>query len=102
MAVNFGLLQPAQPVSAFFQGQQDVRAEADRNALRQMQAQQMAAQQENLLAQRQERMAHAAEAFAEYKDWSKEMRTNDAEEPAPAEPARNVPSAVEEDDVKPF
>lgn len=49
-----------------------------------------------------ERMAHAAEAFAEYKDWSKEMRTNDAEEPAPAEPARNVPSAVDEDDVKPF
>ena len=48
MAVNFGLLQPAQPVSAFFQGQQDIRAEADRNALRQMQAQQMAAQQENL------------------------------------------------------
>ena len=65
MAVNFGLLQPAAPVSAFFQGQQDIRAEADRNALRQMQAQQMAAQQENLLAQRQERMAHAAQRKAE-------------------------------------
>ena len=64
MPVDFGLLQPAQPVSAFFQGQQDIRAEADRNALRQMQAQQMAAQQENLLAQRQEREAHAAERRA--------------------------------------
>ena len=65
MPVDFGLLQPAAPVSAFFQGQQDIRAEADRNALRQMQAQQMAAQQENLLAQRQERMAHAAQRKAE-------------------------------------
>lgn len=64
MAVNFGLLQPAQPVSAFFQGQQDIRAEADRNALRQMQAQQMAAQQENLLAQRGEREALAAQRRA--------------------------------------
>lgn len=61
MAVNFGLLQPAQPVSAFFQGQQDIRAEADRNALRQMQAEQMAMQRENILAQRGEREAAAAE-----------------------------------------
>jgi hypothetical protein len=48
-------------------------------------------------------MAQAAEAFAEYKDWSKEVRTNDeAEAPAPTEPARNVPAAMDEDDVKPF
>lgn len=61
MAVNFGLLQPAAPVSAFFQGQQDVQAQAERNALRQMQAEQMAMQRENMLAQRGEREALAAE-----------------------------------------
>jgi hypothetical protein len=50
-----------------------------------------------------ERMALAAEAFAEYKDWSKEVRSNDeAEAPAPTEPARNVATAIDEDDVKPF
>jgi hypothetical protein len=61
MAVNFGLLQPAQPVSAFFQGQQDVRQQADQNMLRQMQAEQMQFQRENMLAQRGEREALAAE-----------------------------------------
>lgn len=65
MAVNFGLLQPAQPVSAFFQGQQDVRAEAERNALRQMQAEQMAMQRENMLAQRSDREALAAQRRAQ-------------------------------------
>jgi hypothetical protein len=57
MAVNFGLLQPAQPVSAFFQGQQDVRQQADQNMLRQMQA-------ENMLAQRNERAALTADRRA--------------------------------------
>lgn len=64
MAVNFGLLQQAAPVSAFFQGQQDIRAEQDRNMLRQQQAQQLAMQQENALALREQRMASAAEAKA--------------------------------------
>jgi hypothetical protein len=49
-----------------------------------------------------ERMKAAEAAYEEYGDWSREQRTNDAEEPAPAEPTRNVPSAVEEDDAKPF
>lgn len=64
MAVNFGLLQQAAPVSAFFQGQQDIRAEQDRNALRQQQAQQLAMQQENALALRESRMALAEERRA--------------------------------------
>jgi len=61
MPVDFGLLQPAQPVSAFFQGQQDIRAEAERNMLRQMQAEKMQMERENMLAQRSEREAAAAE-----------------------------------------
>lgn len=65
MAVNFGLLQPAQPVSAFFQGQQDVRAEADRNMLRQAQAEQRQFERENMLAQRQERAALTAQRQAQ-------------------------------------
>lgn len=64
MAVNFGLLQPAQPVSAFFQGQQDVRAEQERNMLRQQQAEQLAMQRENMLAQRSDREALAADRRA--------------------------------------
>lgn len=64
MAVNFGLLQPAQPVSAFYQGQQDVRAEADRNMLRQQQAEQLQMQRENMLAQRSDREALAADRRA--------------------------------------
>ena len=64
MAVNFGLLQPAQPVSAFFQGQQDVRAEADRNMLRQQQAEKLQFERENMLAQRGEREALAADRRA--------------------------------------
>lgn len=65
MAVNFGLLQPAAPVSAFFQGQQDVRAEADRNMLRQQQAEKLQFERENMLAQRQERAALTAQRQAQ-------------------------------------
>ena len=64
MAVNFGLLQPAQPVSAFFQGQQDVRQQADQNMLRQMQAEKQQFERENMLAQRDERTAMAADRRA--------------------------------------
>jgi len=68
MAVNFGLLQPAQPVSAFFQGQQDVRREADQNMLRQMQAEKQQFERENMLAQRAERLAMAADRQAMTQD----------------------------------
>jgi hypothetical protein len=61
MAVNFGLLQPAQPASAFFQGQQDVRQQAEQNMLRQMQTEKLQMERENMLAQRGEREALAAE-----------------------------------------
>jgi hypothetical protein len=64
MAVNFGLLQPAQPVSAFFQGQQDVRQQADQNMLRQMQAEKQQFERENMAAQRAERLAMAADRQA--------------------------------------
>lgn len=64
MAVNFGLLQPAAPVSAFFQGQQDVRQQAEQNMLRQMQAEKMQFERENMLAQRGEREALAADRRA--------------------------------------
>ena len=53
MALDFSVLQGMDPAGAFFRGQEAVRAEADRNLLRQMQAEQMAAQRENMLAQRQ-------------------------------------------------
>lgn len=65
MPVNFGLLQPVQPASAFFQGQQDVRAEQERNMLRAAQMEQMAFQRENMMAQRQERAAHAQQRMQE-------------------------------------
>ena len=68
MAVNFGLLQPAQPVSAFFQGQQDVRQQADQNMLRQMQAEKQQFERENMLAQRAERLAMAADRQAMTQD----------------------------------
>lgn len=64
MAVNFGLLQPAQPVSAFFQGQQDVRQQAEQNMLRQAQAEKLQMERENMLAQRGEREALAADRRA--------------------------------------
>jgi hypothetical protein len=53
MALDFGVLQGMDPAGAFFRGQEAVRAEQERNALRQMQAEQMAMQRENMLAQRQ-------------------------------------------------
>lgn len=65
MPVDFGLLQPATPVSAFFQGQQDVQTQAERNALRQMQVEKMQMERENMLAQRSEREAHAAQRRAQ-------------------------------------
>lgn len=64
MAVNFGLLQPVQPVSAFFQGQQDVRQQAEQNMLRQAQAEKLQMERENMLAQRGEREALAADRRA--------------------------------------
>ncbi len=60
MALDFSVLQGMDPAGAFFRGQEAVRAEADRNLLRQAQMEQMAAQRENMLAQRQEREAQAA------------------------------------------
>jgi hypothetical protein len=57
MAVNFGLLQAAQPASAFFQGQQDVQREAEQNMLRQAQMENMAAQRAERLAMTQDREA---------------------------------------------
>jgi hypothetical protein len=49
-----------------------------------------------------ERLKLAKAAYEEYGDWSREQRTNDVEEPTAPEPARNVPTAINEDDVKPF
>ena len=60
MALDFSVLQGMDPAGAFFRGQEAVRAEQDRNLLRQAQMEQMAAQRENMLAQRQEREAQAA------------------------------------------
>ena len=61
MAVNFGLInQNPTFAESFLAGQEAVRAEQDRNLLRQAQMEQMAAQRENVLAQRQEREAQAA------------------------------------------
>lgn len=59
MALDFSVLQGMDPAGAFFRGQEAVRAEADRNMLRQMQMEQMAAQRENVLAQRQQRLEEA-------------------------------------------
>lgn len=65
MPIDFSPLQQIDPAGAFLQGRERAQAQAERNALRQMQMQQMAMQQENLLAQRQEREAHAAQRKAE-------------------------------------
>lgn len=59
MAVNFGLLQAAQPASAFFQGQQDVRREGEQNMLRQQQQMQFQQQQEDRAFQLQQRRLQA-------------------------------------------
>jgi hypothetical protein len=64
MAVNFGLLQPAQPASAFFQGQQDVQREVEQNMLRQSQMENMAAQRAERLAMMQDRQAMTQERTA--------------------------------------
>ncbi len=64
MAVNFGLLQQAQPASAFFQGQQDVQAEQERNMLRQQQMENMAAQRAERQAMMQDRQAMTQERTA--------------------------------------
>ena len=64
MAVNFGLLQPAQPASAFFQGQQDVQREVEQNMLRQSQMENMAAQRAERLAMMQDRQAMTQERAA--------------------------------------
>lgn len=59
MALDYSVLQGIDPAGAFFRGQEAVRAEADRNLLRQAQMEQMAAQRENMLAQRQQRLEEA-------------------------------------------
>ncbi len=64
MAVNFGLLQTAQPVSAFFQGQQDVRQQAEQNMLRQQQMENMASQRAERQAMMQDRQAMTQERTA--------------------------------------
>jgi hypothetical protein len=64
MALDFSVLQGMDPAGAFFRGQEAVRAEQDRNMLRQQQAEQMQFQRENMLAQRDERAAQAAERRA--------------------------------------
>jgi hypothetical protein len=62
MAVNFGILAQTPSIGArYMEGMQMRQADAERNMLRQAQMQQMAAQQENMLAQRGEREALAAE-----------------------------------------
>lgn len=61
MAVNFGILSQAPTIGArFMEGQQAAAAEQERNMLRQMQAEQMAAQRENALADRATRAAEEA------------------------------------------
>ena len=66
MAVNFGLIaQVPSFAQRFTEGRQAAVAEQERNALRQMQAEQMAMQRENMLAQRGEREALAAQRRAQ-------------------------------------
>lgn len=64
MALDFSVLQGMDPAGAFFRGQEAVRAEQDRNMLRQAQMEQMDAQRENMLAQREDRRLVAAERQA--------------------------------------
>lgn len=60
MAVDFGILAQTPTIGArYAEGLQAAQAERDRNMLRQQQAAQIAMQQENMLAQRQEREAQA-------------------------------------------
>jgi hypothetical protein len=62
MAVNFGILAQTPSIGArYMEGLQTAQADAERNMLRQAQAEQMQFQRENMLAQRGEREALAAE-----------------------------------------
>lgn len=62
MAVNFGILSQGPSIGErFIQGQEAAEAASERNRLREMQMMQMDAQRENMLAQRSEREALAAE-----------------------------------------
>jgi hypothetical protein len=62
MAVNFGILAQTPSIGArYMEGLQTAQADAERNMLRQAQAEQMQFQRENMLAQRQERLAMAAD-----------------------------------------
>ncbi len=62
MAVNFGILTQTPSIGArYMEGLQTAQADAERNMLRQAQVEQMAMQRENMLAQRGEREALAAE-----------------------------------------
>lgn len=64
MALDFSPLQQIDPGGAFLQGRERARVEQERNMLRQQQAEQMAFQRENMLAQRGEREALAADRRA--------------------------------------
>ena len=55
MPIDFSPLQQIDPGGAFLQGRERARLEQDRNMLRQMQAEKMQFERENMLAQRQER-----------------------------------------------
>jgi hypothetical protein len=53
MPIDFSPLQQIDPAGAFFRGQEAAQAQADRNMLRQMQAEKQQFERENMLAQRQ-------------------------------------------------
>lgn len=61
MPLDFSPLQTIDPTGAFYRGQEAARAEQERNMLRAAQMEQMQYQRENMLAQRAEREALAAE-----------------------------------------
>lgn len=62
MALNFGVLSQVPSFGqSFMAGQQASQAQAERNMLRQAQAEQMQFQRENMMAQRDERLAIAQE-----------------------------------------
>jgi hypothetical protein len=65
MAVNFGILSQGPSIGErFIQGQEAAEAASERNRLREMQMMQMDAQRENILAQREQRMAQAQDIRA--------------------------------------
>lgn len=65
MAIDFSPLQQIDPGGAFLQGRERAQAQADRNMLRQVQAEQRQFERENMLAQRQERAALTAQRQAQ-------------------------------------